>query len=188
MIALIPEKDTRKDRADLIAAILQRFASNNLPVVQDTEVSVTSYAESVGSQLARASLVKCALGEVKTERKRKRDLEGAQLRALDLKNIDMFSSMMDKMDPTWRDNEELRTKTVDWLNDVFNDGEHEANAAAWEEGSVMKANWKPITVLQVAQEMGYTLDDGPVKIIGKLVANAYLSTSCPISKHTFNYS
>ena len=174
MIALIPEKDARKDRADLVVAILQRFAANNPPVVQDTEVSVTSDAESVASQLARASLVKCALGEENTERKRKRDLEGAQLRALDLKNIEMFSSMMDKMDPSWRDNEELRTKTVDWLKDVaFNDGEHEDTTAAGGEGGVIKANWKPITVLQVAQEMGYTLDDGQVKVLGKRVANAY---------------
>ena len=174
MIALIPEKDARKDRADLVVAILQRFAANNPPVVQDTEISVSSDGESVASQFARASLVKCALGEENTERKRKRDLEGAQLRALDLKNIEMFSSMMDKMDPSWRDNEELRTKTVDWLKDVvFNDGEHEATAAASGERGVIKANWKPITLKQVAQEEGYTLNHSQLIKIGRLVIDAY---------------
>ena len=52
------------------------------------------------------------------DRKRKRDLEDTQLHALQLDNINTFITIMERINPHWREDNRLRLQTEDWVKMV----------------------------------------------------------------------
>jgi hypothetical protein len=164
LVMFLPGEAAKQHRASMVT-ILQRYFAGDPSLLQEIENNAAS--DSAIAQLARASLAGAGSVEDSLDRKRKRDLEDTQLHALKLKNIDTFTTVMERINPNWRDDARLRLKTEDWAKNVaFNNG-----VPAITNGE--QALTQPISVSQIGQEMGYNLKHGQLCKVGHAVAEMY---------------
>ena len=158
--------ETAKMYRSGMAKILHRYFAGDKSMLEEIEANAAS--DSPVAQMARASLPE--------DRKRKMEFEDTQLHALKIKNIDAFVTVMERINPLWRDDTRLRLKTEDWVKNVA------FGTSAITNGSADES----ISVSQVAHEMGHNnLAHGQLVQIGRLIARKYRakhSTEPPVHR------
>lgn len=165
LIMFLPGEAAKKHRSGMVT-ILQRYFAGDPSLLAEIESNWAS--ESSVAQLARASLAQEHVAlEDPVDRKRKLDREDAELHALKLKNVDTFTSLMERINPNWRDDSRLRLQTEDWAKNV-----------AFQQRTPVITNGeespdKPISVSQIAHEMGFKLTHGQLIAVGHAVAGMY---------------
>jgi len=165
LIMFLPGEKAKSHRSAM-ADILRRYYAGDASLIE--EIACNAESDLPVSQLARASLVQeQAVLEDVVERKRKRDREDAELHALKLKTVDTFTTLMERINPNWRDDARLRLQTEDWAKNVA----FQQNARVITNGE--EPPDKPISVSQIAQEMGVRLTKGQLIRVGCAVAGKY---------------
>ena len=148
-----------------MVAILTRYFAGDPSLLREIEANAVS--ESPVAQMARASLASDSGIQDSLKRKREAELEATELHTKKLSNVSLFATTMALINPNWRDDARLRLQTEDWLKNVaFNSG---STPAAITNGPVRQ----PISVSQVAQELGYRLSRADLIKAGVSTAAKY---------------
>ena len=164
LLMFLPGEKAKTHRSAMVS-ILTRYFAGDPSLLKEIEANTVS--TSPIAQMARASL-QVESSELLHERKRKRELEEAELHNKKLSNVTLFASTMSLINPNWRDDTRLRLQAEDWLKNVaFN-----PVVAAITNGEDASTS-KSISVTQVARELGHNLNHANQIKVGRLVANKY---------------
>jgi hypothetical protein len=164
LVMFLPGEAAKKHRSAM-ADILRRYFAGDASLIDEIEANQAS--DSPVAQMARASLAAEPALEDAGDRKRKREREDQELLQLKVSNVSLFANTMALINPNWRDDARLRLQTEDWLKNVaLNSG---VGAITNGEGVVDR----PISVSEIALEMGYRLSHGQQISIGRAVAAKY---------------
>ena len=164
LLMFLPGEKAKTHRSTMVSILTRYFAGD--PSLLN-EIEANALSESPIAQMARASL-QVENSELLLERKRKREIEEAELHNKKLSNVTLFTSTMSLINPNWRDDTRLRLQTEDWLKNVaFN-----PEMAAITNGEAAPTS-KSISVTQVARELGYNLNHANQIKVGRLVATKY---------------
>ena len=168
MLMFLPGDKAKTHRSSMVTILTRYFAGD--PSLLG-EIEANSVSESPVAQLARASLAPESGTQGCLKRKREAELEfereRAELQAMKVNTVSKFAETMALINPNWRDDARLRLQTEDWLKNVaFNSG---ATQAAITNGPVRQ----PISVSQVAQELGYRLSRADLIKAGVSTAAKY---------------
>ena len=164
LLMFLPGEKAKTHRSTMVSILTRYFAGD--PSLLN-EIEANALSESPIAQMARASL-QVENSELLLERKRKREIEEAELHNKKLSNVTLFTSTMSLINPNWRDDTRLRLQTEDWLKNVaFN-----PEMAAITNGEAAPTS-KSISVTQVARELGYNLNHANQIKVGRLVAAKY---------------
>ena len=164
MSMFLPGEKAKMHRSSMVA-ILTRYFAGDPSLLREIEANAVS--ESPVAQMARASLASDSGIQDSLKRKREEELEATELHTKKLSNVSLFATTMALINPNWRDDARLRLQTEDWLKNVaFNSG---ATQAAITNGPVRQ----PISVSQVAQELGYRLSRADLIKAGVSTAAKY---------------
>jgi hypothetical protein len=113
--------------------------------------------------MARASLEDDP--EEVQDRKRRRRMEDEQYRSMALSNISTTMDLMGRLNPAWMNDGRFLIQLQDH---VMNISVPPSSSAA-----ITNGDHAPITISEVARELGLTLNHGQLIQAGKLVAKAY---------------
>ena len=168
MLMFLPGDKAKTHRSSMVTILTRYFAGD--PSLLG-EIEANSVSESPVAQLARASLAPESGTQGCLKRKREAELEfereRAELQAMKVNTVSKFAETMALINPNWRDDARLRLQTEDWLKNVaFNSG---STPAAITNGPVRQ----PISVSQVAQELGYRLSRADLIKAGVSTAAKY---------------
>ena len=168
MLMFLPGDKAKTHRSSMVTILTRYFAGD--PSLLG-EIEANSVSESPVAQLARASLAPESGTQGCLKRKREAELEfereRAELQAMKVNTVSKFAETMALINPNWRDDARLRLQTEDWLKNVaFNS---DATQAAITNGPVRQ----PISVSQVAQELGYRLSRADLIKAGVSTAAKY---------------
>jgi hypothetical protein len=162
-------EQAKKNRA-AIASIIHRYFAGDKSLLDEIEANAQS--DHPVARMARESLP-VDDKEIQEDRKRRRELEEVelQMKKTDMEqkrisNISAFASLMTILNPTWTQDERLVLQTQDLLkNTMF----HSTTAQA----SITNGELEPITVSQVAQDMGKRPTNSQLIKIGRMLAKRY---------------
>jgi hypothetical protein len=167
LVMVLPGKIAKETRAKF-ADIIRRYLGGDKSLI--TEIQANAASDSPIAQLARASMdaPTATSSEELLERKRKREIEDAELHSRKLGNVKLFADTMSLINPHWSNDTRLRIQTEDWLKNVAFNSSQQAicNGAANDTD-------KSISISQVAQEMGKRLSHGQSIQVGNAVAKKY---------------
>ena len=164
LVMFLPGEAAKRHRSAM-ADILRRYFAGDASLIDEIEANQAS--DSPIAQMARASLAAEPALEDAVDRKRKREREDQELLQLKVSNVSLFANTMALINPNWRDDARLRLQTEDWLkNAALNIG---IGAITNGDGS----QERPISVTEVAQEMGHRLSHGQQIAVGRAVAVKY---------------
>ena len=164
MSMFLPGEKAKMHRSSMVT-ILTRYFAGDPSLLREIEANAVS--ESPVAQMARASLASESEIQDSLKRKREAELEATVLHTKKLSNVSLFATTMALINPNWRDDARLRLQTEDWLKNVaFNSG---STQAAITNGPVRQ----PISVSQVAQELGYRLSRADLIKAGVSTAAKY---------------
>ncbi len=164
LVMFLPGEAAKKHRSAM-ADILRRYFAGDASLIDEIEANQAS--DSPIAQMARASLAAEPALEDGGDRKRKREREDQELLQLKVSNVSLFANTMALINPNWRDDARLRLQTEDWLKNVaLNSG---VRAITNGDGS----QERPISVTEVAHEMGHRLSHGQQIAVGRAVAAKY---------------
>ena len=164
LVMFLPGEAAKRHRSAM-ADILRRYFAGDASLIDELEANQAS--DSPIAQMARASLAAEPALEDAVDRKRKREREDQELLQLKVSNVSLFANTMALINPNWRDDARLRLQTEDWLkNAALNSG---VGAITNGDGS----QERPISVTEVAQEMGHRLSHGQQIAVGRAVAVKY---------------
>jgi hypothetical protein len=164
LVMFLPGEAAKRHRSAM-ADILRRYFAGDASLIDELEANQAS--DSPIAQMARASLAAEPALEDAVDRKRKREREDQELLQLKVSNVSLFANTMALINPNWRDDARLRLQTEDWLkNAALNSG---VGAITNGDGS----QERPISVTEVAQEMGHRLSHGQQISVGRAVAVKY---------------
>ena len=164
LLMFLPGEKAKTHRSSMVT-ILTRYFAGDPSLLREIEANAVS--ESPVAQMARASLASDSGIQDSLKRKREEELEATELHTKKLSNVSLFATTMALINPNWRDDARLRLQTEDWLKNVaFNSG---ATQAAITNGPVRQ----PISVSQVAQELGYRLSRADLIKAGVSTAAKY---------------
>jgi hypothetical protein len=120
--------------------------------------------------MARASVQ--SDGEEERDRKRRRLMSDseiqsmqAQTRSLALDNINIAMDILGKLNPAWRNDGRLLVQLEDQVKNIV--------APPSSTLAITNGDHAPITISEVARELGRTLNHGQLIQVGKLVAKGY---------------
>lgn len=164
LVMFLPGEAAKKHRSAM-ADILRRYFAGDASLIDEIEANQAS--DSPIAQMARASLASEPALEDAVDRKRKREREDQELLQLKVSNVSLFANTMALINPNWRDDARLRLQTEDWLKNVA----LSSGVGAITNGEA--AVDRPISVSEIAQEMGYRLSHGQQISIGRVVAAKY---------------
>jgi hypothetical protein len=164
LLMFLPGEKAKTHRSSMVS-VLTRYFAGDPSLLREIEANAVS--ESPVAQMARASLASDSGIQDSLKRKREEELEATELHTKKLSNVSLFATTMALINPNWRDDARLRLQTEDWLKNVaFNSG---ATQAAITNGPVRQ----PISVSQVAQELGYRLSRADLIKAGVSTAAKY---------------
>ena len=168
LLMFLPGEKAKSHRSSMVS-VLTRYFAGDPSLLREIEANAVS--ESPVAQMARASLASDSGIQDSLKRKREAELEfereRAELQAMKVNTVSKFAETMALINPNWRDDARLRLQTEDWLKNVaFNSG---ATQAAITNGPVRQ----PISVSQVAQELGYRLSRADLIKAGVSTAAKY---------------
>ena len=164
LLMFLPGEKAKTHRSSMVT-ILTRYFAGDPSLLREIEANAMS--ESPVAQMARASLASESGIQDSLKRKREEELEATELHTKKLSNVSLFATTMALINPNWRDDARLRLQTEDWLKNVaFNSG---STPAAITNGPVRQ----PISVSQVAQELGYRLSRADLIKAGVSTAAKY---------------
>jgi hypothetical protein len=133
------------------------------------EINANAASNSPIAQLARASVVQAMSPEDLLEKKRKREIEDAELQSRKLGNVKLFADTMSLINPFWSNDARLRLQTEDWLKNVaFNSQPAITNGA--EIASQSSIDSQSIYVCEVAKDLGAHLSHGQSIQVGRMMA------------------
>jgi hypothetical protein len=166
LIMILPgamAKETRGKFADIIA----KYWEGNASLI--AEINANAASNSPIAQLARASMVQAMSPEDLLEKKRKREIEDAELQSRKLGNVKLFADTMSLINPFWSNDARLRLQTEDWLKNVaFNSQPAITNGA--EIASQSSIDSQSIYVCEVAKDLGAHLSHGQSIQVGRMMA------------------
>ena len=164
LLMFLPGEKAKSHRSSMVS-VLTRYFAGDPSLLREIEANAVS--ESPVAQMARASLASDSGIQDSLKRKREEELEATELHTKKLSNVSLFATTMALINPNWRDDARLRLQTEDWLKNVaFNSG---STPAAITNGPVRQ----PISVSQVAQELGYRLSRADLIKAGVSTAAKY---------------
>ena len=164
LLMFLPGEKAKSHRSSMVS-VLTRYFAGDPSLLREIEANAVS--ESPVAQMARASLASESGIQDSLKRKREAELEATVLHTKKLSNVSLFATTMALINPNWRDDARLRLQTEDWLKNVaFNS---DATQAAITNGPVRQ----PISVSQVAQELGYRLSRADLIKAGVSTAAKY---------------
>ena len=164
LLMFLPGEKAKSHRSSMVS-VLTRYFAGDPSLLREIEANAVS--ESPVAQMARASLASDSEIQDSLKRKREAELEATVLHTKKLSNVSLFATTMALINPNWRDDARLRLQTEDWLKNVaFNSG---STQAAITNGPVRQ----PISVSQVAQELGYRLSRADLIKAGVSTAAKY---------------
>ena len=166
LVMFLPGEAAKRHRSAM-ADILRRYFAGDASLIDEIEANQAS--DSPLAQMARASLAVEPAIEDMAERKRKREREDQELLQLKVSNVSLFANTMALINPNWRDDARLRLQTEDWLKNVA----LSSGVAGVITNGGEPTQDRPISVTEVAQEMGHRLSHGQQISVGKAVAAMY---------------
>lgn len=168
LVMFLPGEAAKKHRSAM-ADILRRYFAGDASLIDEIEQNQAS--DSAIAQMARASLAAEPAIEDVVERKRKREREDQELLQLKVSNVSLFANTMALINPNWRDDTRLRLQTEDWLKTAaLSSG---VMGAITNGDGAQQQQDRPISVCEVALEMGYRLSHGQQVRVGRAVAAEY---------------
>jgi len=160
-------ENAKKNRSAM-KDIIHRYFAGDKSLLDEIEANAKS--DHPMAQMARDSLPVNDKEELE-DRKRKRVREDAEVQKLRINNLSAFSSLMDKLNPSWTQDDRLVMQTQDLLkNTMFNSSMGNARI---ENGESAEDEHAPISVSQVAQDAGKRLTQSQSIKIGRLAAEKY---------------
>ena len=157
---VLPGKVAKEVRVKF-ANIIRRYMAGDESLIDE----IRSNAESTSplAQMARASLQDDP--EEVQDRKRRRRMEDEQYRSMALSNISTTMDLMGRLNPAWMNDGRFLIQLQDH---VMNISVPPSSSAA-----ITNGDHAPITISEVARELGLALNHGQLIQAGKLVAKAY---------------
>jgi hypothetical protein len=160
---VLPGKVAKEVRVKF-ADIIRRYMAGDESLID--EIRANAESTSPLAQMARASLEDDA--EENQDRKRRRLTEDAQYRSLALGNISTAMDIMSKLNPAWRNNGRLLMQLEDQVKNIVVPASSSLSIA---DGHT--TDHAPITISDVALDLGRRLNHSQLIQAGKLVAKAY---------------
>jgi hypothetical protein len=160
LVMVLPGKVAKEVRTQF-SNIIQRYMAGDESLKD--EIDANARSTSPVAQMARASVQ--SDGEEERDRKRRRLTEDAQYRSLALGNINTAMDIMSKLNPAWRNDGRLLVQLEDQVKNIV--------APPSSTLAITNGEHAPITISEVARELGRTLNHGQLIQAGKLVAKAY---------------
>jgi hypothetical protein len=163
LIMVLPGQVAKEIRVRF-ADIIRRYMAGDESLIN--EIRANAESSSPLAQMARASLQDDA--EENQDRKRRRLTEDAQYRSLALGNISTAMDIMSKLNPAWRNNGRLLMQLEDQVKNIVVPASSSLSIA---DGHT--TYHAPITISDVALDLGRRLNHAQLIQAGKLVAKAY---------------
>ena len=170
---LFPGENAKMNR-DKMAQIIHRYFAGDKSLLDEIEANAMS--KSAVAQMARASLPVINEEETIENRKRKRELEEAEIQQMKtntentrIANITAFTNLMSVLDPNWKEDTRLVLQTQDLLKNTMFSSVGQKRIT---NGENMEDH-RPITLTQVAQDMGHRLTRGQQIKAGRILAERY---------------
>jgi len=177
---VLPGKVARETRVQF-SNILKRYMAGDESLMDDIRANAAS--SSPVAQLARASLPTPAPPppaeeESLVDRKRRREIEDVDMQHKRMNVVTSFITSMSLLNPSWTDDARLRVQTQDLLKNITL---KPTTPLLLSDGGPSSS---PITISDVAVDMGRRLSHGQLSQVGKRAASAYRrrhGTSPPFS-------
>lgn len=163
---VLPGKVAKEVRVQF-ADVIRRYIAGDRSLIDEIEANAQS--SSPVAQMARATL---GDGEEEQDRKRRRVMEDAQIQSLQNKNriesLEIISTSMDlmtRLNPTWTNDSRFLLQLQDQVMNI--------TAPPSAGMAITNGKHAPITISEVARELGQTLNHSQLIQVGRMVAKAY---------------
>jgi hypothetical protein len=160
LIMVLPGQVAKEARVQF-SNIIRRYMAGD-ETLKD-EIDANAQLSSPVAQMARASVQ--GDGEEERDRKRCRLIEDAQYRSMALGNISTAVDLMGRLNPAWKNDGRLLLQLEDQVKNIV--------APPSSTQAITNGDLAPITISDVALELGCRLHHAQLIQAGKLVAKAY---------------
>ncbi|MCF8135479.1 MAG: hypothetical protein K9J32_08345 [Synechococcus lacustris] len=167
LIMVLPGKVAKEVRTQF-SNIIKRYMAGDESLKD--EIDANAQSSSPVAQMARASVQ--IDGEEERDRKRRclmsdSEIQSMQARTrnLALDNINIAMDILGKLNPAWKNDGRLLVQLEDQVKNIV--------APPSSTLAITNGEHAPITISEVARELGRTLNHGQLIQAGKLVAKAY---------------
>lgn len=160
LIMVLPGQVAKEARTQF-SNIIKRYMAGDESLKD--EIDANAQSGSPLARMARASVQ--GDGEEERDSKRRRLMEDAQYRSVALGNISTAVDLMGRLNPTWKNDGRLLLQLEDQVKNIV--------APPSFTQAITNGDLAPITISDVALELGCRLNHAQLIQAGKLVAKAY---------------